>query len=90
MYFKKIIFFATLTLQSIIIGCTGTATDVDNSVVHGQNDSIKYWLAEKNSNSEEEYINNLSKAYDLALQEKNDSLKIQTFLQTLLLLFNSR
>lgn len=79
MYFKKIIFFATLTLQSIILGCTGTVTDVDNTVVHGQNDSIQYWLAEKNSNSEEEYINNLSKAYDLALQEKNDSLKSRHF-----------
>ncbi|RTE52500.1 tetratricopeptide repeat protein [Arenibacter aquaticus] len=79
MYFKKFIFFAILTLQSIILGCTGTATDVDNSVTTGQNDSIQYWLAEKNSNSQEEYINNLSKAYDLAIQEKNDSLKSRHF-----------
>ncbi len=79
MYFKKIIFFATLALQSIILGCTGTATDVDNPVVHGQNDSIQFWLTEKNSNSEEEYLKNLSKAYDLALQEKNDSLKSKHF-----------
>ena len=79
MYFKKIIFFATLALQSIILGCTGTATHIDNPVVHGQNDSIQFWLAEKNSNSEEEYLKNLSKAYNLALQEKNDSLKSRHF-----------
>ncbi|MCK0136702.1 sensor histidine kinase [Arenibacter sp. S6351L] len=43
------------------------------------NDSITYWLSDENSSSDEDYSNNLSKAYDLALQEKNDSLKSKHF-----------
>lgn len=67
-------------LQLIHIGCKDTSFGPKESVPPLlQNDSIAYWLSEENSSSAKEYGQNLSKAYDLALQEKNDSLKSKHF-----------
>ncbi|WP_181938047.1 MULTISPECIES: sensor histidine kinase [unclassified Arenibacter] len=59
--------------------CKDTSFGSTDSVPPPENDSITYWLSEENSSSAEEYAQNLSKAYELALQEKNDSLKSKQF-----------
>lgn len=50
-----------------------------NSKTTQSNDSIAYWLNEKNSSSEKNYKYNLGKAFNYALEEQNDSLKSKYF-----------
>ncbi|MEZ4970566.1 MAG: hypothetical protein R2814_13095 [Flavobacteriaceae bacterium] len=50
------------------IGCKDTSFGPKESVPLPQNDSIAYWLSEENSSSAKEYGQNLSKAYEQALQ----------------------
>ncbi|WP_192877659.1 tetratricopeptide repeat-containing sensor histidine kinase [Arenibacter hampyeongensis] len=61
------------------MGCKETNTSNKESYTSINNDSIQYWLSEKNSTSEENYKNNLSKAFDFALMQKSDSLKSKQF-----------
>jgi signal transduction histidine kinase len=61
------------------MGCKYTPFGHKEAVPPPENDSITYWLSEENSSSAQEYGQNLSKAYELALQEKNDSLKSKHF-----------
>ena len=75
----KSLFCLIFFLQLINTGCKDTSIGTEDSGTTLKNDSISYWLSEENSNSDEEYSKNLSKAYDLALQEKNDSLKSKHF-----------
>ncbi|MEG3658715.1 sensor histidine kinase [Arenibacter palladensis] len=53
--------------------------DAHNSKTSQTNDSIAYWLDEKNSSSEENYKYNLGKAFNFALEAQNDSLKSKYF-----------
>lgn len=53
--------------------------DAHNSKTSQTNDSIAYWLDEKNSSSEKNYKYNLGKAFNYALEEQNDSLKSKYF-----------
>lgn len=66
-------------LQLLNSGCKDTSIGTKDSQNTPANDSITYWLSEENSSSDEDYSRNLSKAYDLALEEKNDSLKSKHF-----------
>ena len=61
------------------VSCRDASFRSKDSGATPSNDSITHWLSQENSNSEEEYRQNLSKAFDLALQEKNDSLKSKHF-----------
>ncbi|MCK0147695.1 sensor histidine kinase [Arenibacter sp. F26102] len=75
----KFVLYLLIFLQLINIGCKETSIGTKDSRSTQENDSIAYWLSEDNSNSEQDYKKNLAKAYDLALQEKNDSLKSKHF-----------
>ncbi len=61
------------------VSCRDASFRSKDSGATPSKDSITHWLSQENSNSEEEYRQNLSKAFDLALQEKNDSLKSKHF-----------
>jgi signal transduction histidine kinase len=73
------LFYFIIFLQLLNSGCKDTSIGIKDSQNTPANDSITYWLSEENSSSDEDYSKNLSKAYDLALQEKNDSLKSKHF-----------
>ncbi|SHF97759.1 Histidine kinase [Arenibacter palladensis] len=73
------LFYFIFFLQVINSGCKDTSIGIKDSPTTPANDSITYWLSEENSSSVEDYSKNLSKAYDLALEEKNDSLKSKHF-----------
>ncbi|MBU2903492.1 sensor histidine kinase [Arenibacter algicola] len=75
----KSLYYFVIFLQLMNSGCTDTSFGTKDSGTTPANDSITYWLSDENSSSDEDYSNNLSKAYDLALQEKNDSLKSKHF-----------
>ncbi|MCM4163478.1 hypothetical protein DHC50_07690 [Arenibacter sp. A80] len=75
----KFLFYFIICLQLMHNSCKDTSFGSTDSVPPPENDSITYWLSEENSSSAEEYAQNLSKAYELALQEKNDSLKSKQF-----------
>ncbi|MCK0191795.1 ATP-binding protein [Arenibacter sp. F20364] len=75
----KFSFYFVIFLHLLNSSCKDTSFGTKDSNPSPSNDSITYWLAEENSSSREEYSANLSKAYDLALQEKNDSLKSKHF-----------
>lgn len=75
----KYVFYIIIFLQLMYTGCKDTSFGPKEPVPPPENDSITYWLSEENSSSNEEYAQNLSKAYDLALEEKNDSLKSRYF-----------
>src|SRR5690606_8537776 len=66
-------------LQLMHTGCKDASFGSKDTAPPLENDSITYWLSEENSSSAEEYAQNLSKAYNLALEEKNDSLKSRNF-----------
>src|SRR5690606_40490361 len=71
--------YIIIFLQLMHTGCKDTSFGPKEPVPPPENDSITYWLSEENSSSNEEYAQNLSKAYEMALQEKNDSLKSKHF-----------
>ena len=73
------LFYLVIFLQLLNSGCMDTSFGSKDSGPTSANDSITYWLSEENSRSDEDYRQNLSKAFDLALQEKNDSLKSKYF-----------
>ena len=73
------LFYFIIFLQLLNSGCKDTSIGTKDSQNTPENDSITYWLSEENSSSVEDYSKNLSKAYDLALEEKNDSLKSKHF-----------
>ena len=73
------LFYFIIFLQLLNSGCKDTSIGIKDSQNTPANDSITYWLSEENSSSVEDYSKNLSKAYDLALEEKNDSLKSKHF-----------
>ncbi|MCM4152154.1 tetratricopeptide repeat protein [Arenibacter sp. N53] len=76
---NRFIFYSVILLQLMLLGCKETNTSNKESYTSINNDSIQYWLSEKNSTSEENYKNNLSKAFDFALMQKSDSLKSKQF-----------
>tara|TARA_R110002050_G_scaffold216126_1_gene352246 strand:+ start:202 stop:2274 length:2073 start_codon:yes stop_codon:yes gene_type:complete len=75
----KFLFLLIIFLQLMHVSCRDASFRSKDSGATPSNDSITHWLSQENSNSEEEYRQNLSKAFDLALQEKNDSLKSKHF-----------
>jgi signal transduction histidine kinase len=77
--FSRSIFYIAILFQLIVLGCKEGNKGVDDSKTSVQNDSIDFLLDKKNSTSEENYKNNLSRAFDLALKENKDSLKSKQF-----------
>lgn len=75
----KFLFLLMISLQLIHVSCREATFRSKDSGATPTNDSITHWLSQENSNSDEDYRQNLSKAYDLAVQEKNDSLKSKHF-----------
>ncbi|MDL5513839.1 tetratricopeptide repeat protein [Arenibacter sp. M-2] len=75
----KFLFLLMIFLQLMHVSCRDASFRSKDSGALPSNDSITHWLSQENSNSNEEYRQNLSKAFDLALQEKNDSLKSKHF-----------
>ena len=75
----KLLFFTIIFLQLLIVSCKEGMGDAHNSKTSQTNDSIAYWLDEKNSSSEKNYKYNLGKAFNYALEEQNDSLKSKYF-----------
>ncbi|TQO36207.1 signal transduction histidine kinase [Arenibacter algicola] len=73
------LFYFIIFLQLFNSGCKDTSIGIKDSQNTPANDSITYWLSEENSSSDKDYSRNLSKAYDLALEEKSDSLKSKHF-----------
>lgn len=75
----KFLFYLLIFLQLLIIGCKEVMESAPNPRSAPTNDSIAYWLDEKNSSSQENYKYNLGKAFDFALETQNDSLKSKYF-----------
>ena len=76
---NRFIFYSVISLQLMFFGCKETNNGNKQSNISIKYDSIQYWLSEKNSTSEEDYKNNLSKAFDMALKQNKDSLKSKQF-----------
>lgn len=61
-----------------VLGCNPPNTRTKQPIIQNV-DSVEYYLSETNSISDTQYIQNLERAYSLALKVSNDSLKSHYF-----------